>query len=111
MTFVQVPQTEVLECKDGRHVQASIRLGVHEGRWFFALSHQQRGGDFWGSSAPLGFSDGYPCRDFASRDEALAGAIAHARDRWAGREWEMAPHFAWLDTLIPEQRDLFGEAA
>lgn len=111
MTFVRVPQTEILECRERNRELASIRLGEHEGRWFFALSHQQYGGDCWGSGGPLGFSEGYPRRDFASRDEALAGAIAHARDRWAGREREMAPHFAWLDTLIPEQRDLFGAAA
>lgn len=111
MTFVHVPQTEILECKDGRRELASIRLGDLEGRWLFALSYQQYGGDFCGAGEPLGFSEGWPVRDFASRDEALAGAIAHARDRWAGRQREMAPHFAWLDTLIPEQRDLFGAAA
>lgn len=108
MTFVRIEQSEFLALKPGRVELASIRLGQHAGRWLFALSHQQLGGDHWGSSGPLGFTEGREPRDFASRDEALAGAIAHARGRWAGREREMAEQFAWLDTLIPDQPDLFS---
>ena len=110
MIFVHVEQREFLDLRDGRGELASIRLGEHEGRWFFALSHQQRGGDIWGSAGPLGFTEGRERRDFASRDEALSAAIAHAREKWAGREAEMAPHLAWLDTLIPAQPDLFAAA-
>lgn len=107
--FIHVDQAEFLDLREGRTELASIRLGEHGGRWLFALNHQQRGGDFWGSSGPLGFTEGRPRRDFPTRDAALAGAIAHARNRWAGREREMAPHFAWLDRLIPVQPDLFND--
>lgn len=107
--FIHVEQREFLDLREKGFEQASIRLGEHAGRWFFALSHQQRGGDFWGSSSPLGISDGRPRRDYPTRDAALAGAISHARSRWAGRERDMAAHFAWLDRLVPIQPDLFTD--
>lgn len=91
--------------KDKGGIIASIALREGVGLWFFELCHQQRGGDCWGSF-------GLQSREsFASEDAALAGAIAYARARWAGREAEMAPHFAWLDTLVPEQPDLFSSGA
>jgi hypothetical protein len=109
VTFVDVEQSEYLECRDKGGCIASIRLGEREGRWFFALGHQQRGGDCWGAGGPLGFSPGGPSADrhYPDRDAALTAAIIHARERWAGREREMAPQFAWLDTLHTEQPDLF----
>lgn len=106
--FIGVEQKEFLELTSKRGRLAYIRLGDHDGRWFFALGHQQFTGDHWGSGGPLGFTQGRPRRDFDTRDDALTAAIAHARDRWSGREREMAEHFAWLDTLIPEQPDLFA---
>lgn len=83
---------------------ATIALSETDGQWFFAIGHQQRGGDCWGS---WGLNNRKP---FASEADALAGAVAHARNRWTGRERDMADHFAWLDTLIPEQPDLFTGA-
>lgn len=114
--FVHVEQSEYLECRDKGGCIASIRLGEHEGRWFFAVSHQQRSGDCWGSGGPLGFTPGHASEDrhSPSRDAALTAAIDHARTWWAGREREMADQFAWLETLAhperreqPEQQDLF----
>lgn len=104
--YVRVEQSERLALTDKLGELARISLGEHEGRWFFSLGHQQRTGDMWGSGGPLGY---HRDRDtgFPDRDAALAGAIEHARKWWSGREAEMAPHFAWLDTLIPEQPDLF----
>ncbi|MNV84283.1 hypothetical protein D3C71_1781450 [compost metagenome] len=109
MTYIRVAQTERLALRDKVGELAVIALGHHEGRWFFALSHQQRTGDMWGSFGGIGYQKGEPRA--ASRDEALAAAIALARQRWAKRTREMAAHIAWLDTLIPEQPDLFGAAA
>lgn len=109
MTYIRVEQSERLALRDKVGEIAVIALGHHEGRWFFALSHQQRTGDMWGSFGGIGFREGEP--GAASRDEALSAAIACARVRWANRQREMAAHIAWLDTLIPEQRDLFGAAS
>lgn len=107
MTFIHVDQVERLAVRDKVGELASISLGTHEGSWIFALSHQQRGGDCWGTGGPLGFTPGRE-NPFPSRDAAVEAAIAKARTRWAGREREMAPQFAWLDTLITEQPDLFA---
>lgn len=109
MTYVRVEQSERLALRDKVGEIAVIALGQHDGRWFFALSHQQRTGDMWGSFSGIGCREDEP--GAASRDEALSAAIALARIRWAKRTREMAAHIAWLDTLIPEQRDLFGAAA
>jgi hypothetical protein len=110
--FVAARVAECLELRDKHGRLADIRVGAIDGRWFHALSFQQRGGDCWGAASPLGYSTIQPePRGVDTQTEALAAAIAEARRRWAGREREMAPHFAWLDTLIPDQLDLFGAAA
>lgn len=107
MTFIHVDQVERLAVRDKVGDLASISLGTHEGSWIFALSHQQRGGDCWGTGSPVGFTPGRE-NLFPSRDAAVTAAIAKARTWWAGREREMAPQFAWLDTLNTEQPDLFS---
>lgn len=109
MSYIRVEQSERLALRDKVGEIAVIALGQQNGRWFFALSHQQRTGDMWGSFGGIGCHEGDP--GAGSRDEALSAAIAHARQRWASRTREMAAHIAWLDTLIPDQRDLFGAAA
>lgn len=107
--YIRVVQAERLEKRDRGGVIAEIALGHHEGQWVFATGFQQRGGDCWGSGGPLGLLPGRTTT-FATRDEALAGAIAHLRHRWAGREKWLAEQLAWLDTLNPAQLDLFGAA-
>ena len=109
-TFTHVETSEFFDLRAGHTELASIRLGEHEGRWFFALNHQQRGGDCWGSAGPLGFTEGRERRDHDSRDDALNAVIARLRSRLTDGKG-MAPHLAWLDTLIPAQPDLFGVAA
>lgn len=108
--YVRVAVSERLTLRDKRGELAGIALGHHDGFWVYRVDHQQFTGDMWGSGGPLSLHKGRT-ETFPDRDAALAGAIAHARQRWAGREREMAPHFAWLDTLVPAQPDLFGVAA
>lgn len=111
MGYVAVETADRLELRDKRGVLAEILLGHDAGRWVHRLNHEQRGGDMWGSFGPLGFTEEHT-QIFSSRDEALAGAITFASEKWAGREREMAAHFAWLTTLVsaaPEQPDLFGD--
>lgn len=103
--------TETLTLTDRGRDAAKIVLGEHEGRWFFALSFQQRGGDNWGHAEPWNPSR-EPDRGFASRSDALAGVIANARQEWAGREAEFAVQLAWLRTIEADpQADLFGGPA
>lgn len=45
-----------------------------------------------------------------TRDAALEAAIERLRT-WCGAEDDARPVIAWLDTLIPDQPDLFGAAA
>lgn len=104
-------QAERLTLTNGSKQLAEIRLADDAGRWMFAVSCQQHAGDFWGFGEPLGYEPGRARRDFGTRDEALAAAIEHLRQRISRRPQEMAPQLAWLDTLIPDQPDLFGVAA
>jgi hypothetical protein len=55
--------------------------------------------------------DGKPERLFSTRDEALSDAIARLREIMGRRPVELAPQLAWLDTLVPDQADLFGGTA
>lgn len=128
MTFVRVPQTEILwhpieptethvlpsNKRGAWRNLAEIRLGQHEGRWFFANSFYLLTGDITGQSAPLGFWSDWPAEYRAGlpdRHTALQRAIDRMRSHMAARSKDFAGHLAWLDTLIPEQRDLFGAAA
>ncbi|GEM_PF-7037954 len=100
MGLVRVALSERLELRDTRGLLVEILLGHDAGRWVHRVNHQQRSGDMWGSFGDPGFLEDHT-PTFTDRDAALAGAIAHAREKWAGREREMAPHFAWLTTLEP----------
>ena len=87
---------------------AQIELGRHGPGWVNCIGFQQDGGDCWGSWEPMGFWPGQePCTTFATHDAALADAIDRMRSKLAGRPREMAQQIAWLDTLVPDQPDLF----
>lgn len=91
---------------------AQIDLGRFGSAWVNAIGFQQSGGDCWGSWEPLGHSaDQKPRATFPNRDDALSDAIARMRAKLIRHPDEMAPQLAWLNALIPDQRDLFGQAA
>lgn len=90
---------------------AEIRLADLGTHWIWATGFQMWGGDMWGSSSPLMDSEAYraPTRqaaiDLASEQlrKSLVKRAADCRDARAVMEW--------LDTLAPDQLDLFGAAA
>lgn len=84
------------------------RLGTH---WIWATGFQLWGGDCWGSSSPLMDTAN---RSAKSRAEALEQAGAHLRAKLSSRAAEYpdaAAILSWLETLAPDQLDLFGAAA
>lgn len=90
---------------------AEIRIGEHDGRWFFSTAFEQDRGGVMGHASPLGFwPDGRQesRRGHADPDAALAAAVARLRAMMGGRPKELAAHLAWLDTLAPTQPDLFS---
>lgn len=83
-------------------------LGTH---WIWATGFQLWGADCWGASSPLCDRDRYRA---PSRDAAIQAACAYLRAKVgprAGECKEAKAIVAWLDTLIPDQLDLFGAAA
>lgn len=91
---------------------AQIELGRFGEQWTNAVGFQQAAGDMWGHWEPMGYRDGRePERLHPTREAALSDAIGRLRLIMGRRPDQLAPQLAWLDTLIPDQPDLFGEAA
>lgn len=96
---------------------AEIRLADLGTHWIWATGFQMHSSDFLGSSSPLTNHEPTPysnCRA-ATRQDAIAAASANLRKslskRAAEGDRDAAAVMAWLDTLIPNQLDLFGAAA
>lgn len=88
---------------DNRKASAEILLAPVEQGFTWATSCQRRHGNFSGYAEPLGqWSDQPPRRRAATRLAAIKDASDRIRRHDADREV-----LAWLDTLIPAQRDLF----
>ena len=83
-------------------------LGTH---WIWSIGFQMHTGDMWGSGGPLWDGDGHRA---PTRDDAIAAASDALRAKLGGRVAEYPDARAvigWLDTLRPDQPDLFGVAA
>lgn len=89
-------------------------LGTH---WIWATGFQMHSGDFWGCASPLSDHEPTPHSNHraSSREEAIKAASAelrkHMSKRAAKGDSDARAVMAWLDTLIPDQLDLFGSAA
>jgi hypothetical protein len=89
-------------------------MGTH---WIWATGFQIWGGDFWGSSSPLMDLEPTPfssCRA-PTREGAIQMASAQLRKSLSKRadegDRDATAILVWLDSLIPDQLDLFGAAA
>lgn len=86
-----------------------VDLGTH---WIWATGFQMHSGDFWGSGGPLTNHDPYKA---PTREAAIEAASANLRKslstRAEGGDRDASAVMAWLDSLIPNQLDLFGAAA
>lgn len=82
---------------------AEIEIGHRDGEWFNAVRFQQDGGDSLGHGEPLNCD-----RPLPDRDAALSDATDRLREMMNCRPSELAPQLAWLDTLVPDQPDLFS---
>ncbi|GEM_PF-4162827 len=91
---------------------AEIRLADLGAHWIWATGFQMHSGDFWGRGGPL--MDNEPYRT-PTRQDAIAAASANLRKSLFKRadegDRDASAVMAWLDTLIPDQLDLFGAAA
>lgn len=101
------PEVECVSFRCKTHTGAIRILQVPEG-WTWAIDCHRLTGDVLGYAEPLGHRGGRIRADrlASSRDLAMTGAIAAIRARMPDK-----PLGEWLDTLIPDQPDLFGEAA
>lgn len=89
-------------------------MGAH---WIWATGFQIWGGDFWGSSSPLMDLEPTPfstCRA-PTREAAIQLASSQLRNSLSKRadegDRDARAVMAWLDSLIPDQMELFGAAA
>ncbi len=107
--YVQLEPVETFTLPNKRGFAAArIELGRFGEGWSNAVHFQQAVGDMWGHGEPMGYWDvRKPERLFSTRDEALSDAIARLREIMGRRPVELAPQLAWLDTLVPDQADLF----
>lgn len=90
---------------------AEIDLAFIGPHWIWATGFQLWGGDCWGASSPLCDRDNYRA---GSREAAIDAAATYLRRKIGPRAGECrdaAAIVGWLDTLIPDQLDLFGAAA
>lgn len=84
---------------------ATITLGQHDdGRWMWATDY-----------STTNHGAGYACLPkwgnfAATRDEALQCAVDELRKRWRNKA-DCAALQRWLDTLQPQQADLYGRTA
>src|SRR5690606_9938065 len=96
---------------------AEISLADMGSHWIWTTSFQMHSGDFWGSSSPLMDLEPTPvptCRA-PTRAAAIEAASAKLRKCLSGRadegDRDASAVITWLDTLIPDQLDLFGAVA
>jgi hypothetical protein len=95
---------------------AEIRLANLGTHWIWATGFQMLTGNCWGSSSPLMDLEPTPfstCRA-PTRQAAIELASAQLRKSLspcAAEYREARAVLEWLDTLIPDQLDLFGAAA
>lgn len=89
-------------------------MGTH---WIWSTGFQMWSGDMWGSSSPLMDLEPTPystCRA-PTREAAIELASAQLRKNLTKRadegDRDARAVLTWLDTLIPDQFDLFGSAA
>lgn len=90
---------------------AEIRLANLGPHWIWATAYQMHGGDWSGKGSPLMDT---PSDWAPTRRDAIEAAIAELRDHLAPRTEHCRDALyviAWLDTITPNQLDLFGEAA
>lgn len=93
---------------------ASIDLRNLGDYWIWATGFQMMDGDSWGSASPLmdDTKRGPGSRRSPTRDAAIASASDYLRGRLGSRNSSDARAvIAWLDTLRPDQFDLFGSMA
>lgn len=77
--------------------------------WLWATSFQLMQGDCCGSASPLSLNHG---RLAPSREVAIEAAVAHLSARMAKQDGQDARRIvAWLETLQPDQLDLFASLA
>lgn len=90
---------------------ANIKLADMGTHWIWANDYQMHGGDWSGSGSPLMDLAGSRA---PSRQAAIEMASNEFRRRLTSRAARCKDAQAvleWLDTLIPDQLDLFGAAA
>ncbi|WP_108459158.1 hypothetical protein [Devosia naphthalenivorans] len=87
-------------------------LGTH---WIWATGYQMHSGNWEGAGSPLSDHEAWAERRCASRAAAIAAASDYLRGRLQSRadggDRDASAVCAWLDSLIPNQLDLFGAAA
>lgn len=87
---------------------AEIRLLAIDGGWLESAAYDTQAGDCRGGGYGLAKKWGF----FPTRSAALDKAMAYLRKGAAGSDSpDCRAIIAWLDTLIPDQLPLFGEAA
>lgn len=88
---------------------ATIQLADLGPHWIWATSFQMSGGDYWGKFSPL---KDQPNHREQSRVVAIKAAAADLRRNLSSRaDPDAKSIMAWLETLIPDQFDMFGVAA
>lgn len=84
-------------------------LGTH---WIWETGFQMHSGDFWGRGGPLTNHEPYRA---PTREDAIRAASADLRkslsERAGSGDADARAVLVWLDTLIPDQLDLFGAVA
>lgn len=87
-------------------------LGAH---WIWATSYQMHSGDWAGAASPLSDHEAWANHRAADREAAIRNASEYLGGCLANRATEgdrdARAVMDWLDTLIPDQLDLFGAAA
>lgn len=94
---------------------AEIRLADLGTHWIWATSYQMHSGNWEGAGSPLSDNEAWAERRCPDRESAVRAAISYLTGR-SGRRAEEgdrdgAAVVAWLNTLIPNQLDLFGAVA
>lgn len=89
-------------------------LGTH---WIWATSYQMHSGNWEGASSPLSDHEPTPFSNHRAptREAAINAAGTELRRRLQKRvderDRDACAVVAWLDTLVPDQLDLFGAVA
>ena len=103
--WTNIEPVEALKLRCKTH-KALILLAPADGGWTWAADCSRLYGDVAGWAEPLGRWGGgiRPDRFAATREAALEAARAVIRSRITDQ-----PNIDWLDSLTPDQPDLFAE--